>query len=104
MGAMLYREGDKAEIRGVKCEFVVVPLRSVPGHLALGWKKRVEELYQEEAPAEVEAQPKFQTAAEAAKAAPKLSNKQVREKAREAGIDGWDRRQVGKLKEDLGIG
>lgn len=109
MGVMLYKEGDKHEIRGVKCQFVVVPNRSLQGHLAQGWKTRVEDLYPdaepEEAPTVAASQPdipKF-----SATPPPRRSQAEVqriRQRAKEAGIEGWDRRQVGKLEKELELG
>lgn len=106
MGVMLYREGDKHEIRGIKCEFVVVALRSMPGHLAQGWKKRVEDLYQAEepqpaqetAPATPEPDPPAKPKAKAG------SHQAIRNEARDAGIVGWDTKRIGTLKSELGYG
>ncbi len=110
MGVMLYKEGDKHTVRGVKCEFVVVKNRSLKGYLALGWKTRVEDLYQDEPQAPPVATPKpdlqkFSATPPSTTAPPrrtKAESEAIRQEARAAGIEGWDRRQIGKLKLELG--
>lgn len=104
MSVMLYKEGDKETIRGVRCEYIVVPNRALQGHLAQGWKTRVEDLYPDEPKEAPVATPEPDFPKFSATPPPRRTqaeSQRIRQLAKEAGIEGWDRRQVSKLEKEL---
>lgn len=76
----LYRAGTSHIIRGVQCEMTRCRADRLQAHLRAGWVTDPKELIKEEE---------------------ELSNKEVRAAAKEAGLEGWDTRRIGKLKEAL---
>lgn len=83
---VLYRNGDKHEVGGVKCELQRFKNRELEARLQEGWA--VDPLELKKSP---ESKPSKGEA----------SNKQVREMAKEAGIENWEKGRISKLKEQL---
>ncbi len=74
---MLYREGDTHKKNGHPCDLIMVEPRNIEHYVSIGWstkwpiEKKVEE---------------------------GISNDDIREAAKEAGIDGWDTKRISTLK------
>ena len=86
MSVLVYTKGDTHEVRGVKCKMSMVEPQSLNAHLSAGWVLDPVEL-----------------AEDSEKSQPKnADNKQIRAQAKDKGIDGWDKKRVNTLKEELG--
>lgn len=97
MAVYVYTEGDSHEVKGVKCRMELVQASRLQNHLAAGWVvdplDLVKEPEKEEVPEvaeEVEEKPK------------ELSSQDVREEAKEKGLEGWDKKRINTLKKELG--
>lgn len=93
MAVILYREGNETEVSGVKC----ISKRFDPFqyHQAIkdGWVVDPSELYRA---------PTFEEAD--TNNSGKLSVEEIRQAAKEAGIDGWEKGRISRLKRELGYG
>jgi hypothetical protein len=81
---MLFKHGDAVEIKGVKCEYIRVEAKAVDSYLKQGYVKSLSELK-----------------ADTNKSG-KLSNEEIRQAAKEAGLDNWEKGRIKGLKEALG--
>lgn len=45
---LVYKEGDSQEVRGVKCDFLRIPLGKIDMYEALGYKRSVNDLYKKQ--------------------------------------------------------
>lgn len=89
MALQLYRKGDTHNVRGIECELVNIRHDQVDEYLAQGWVRDPKEIDEPEKPDNV---------VELKKTDPKHP---VRQKAKEAGIDGWKTRSISKLEAEL---
>jgi len=81
---MLFKKGDTHEFKGRPCEIIKVSARQVKEYLSKGWFSTLDE-------------------AEADKNdSGKLSNEEIRQAAKEAGLDNWETGRIKGLKEALG--
>lgn len=110
MGVVLYRIGDTHKIRGISCElknFKPYDFQEVLNSDE-GWVKTPEELYlktekKEESEISDEDLLGLDTPIDekAAEALNKLSNTEIRDLAKEAGIENWKQGNLAKLKKAL---
>lgn len=81
---MLFTHGNSIIDKGVECDFVVVSAQEVDEYLSKGYFKTPEEV------------------AADLNDSGKLSNEEIRQAARDAGIDNWEKARINTLKEALG--
>jgi hypothetical protein len=75
MASYLYRVGDTHTVDGVKCEMILVEFDQLEPHLSAGWSADLPSA--------------------------ELSDDEVREAAKAAGIDGWDVKRLKTLRAEL---
>lgn len=104
MAVYLYGEGDTAEVRGVKCELIRIDIADIDYYLERGYVKNPKDLYQAALdPDGNEPTGEIPTREEAdLNNSGKLSNTEVREAAKKAGIDDWETARIKTLKDKLG--
>jgi len=81
---MLFRHGDAVEIKGVKCDFLIVESKAVDSYLNKGYVKNILELKADK------------------NKSGKLSNSEIRQAAKDFGLDNWEKGRIKSLKEALG--
>ena len=81
---MLFRHGDAVEIKGVRCDYVIVKSKAVDSYLKQGYVKNILELKADK------------------NKSGKLSNSEIRKAAKESGVDHWEKGRIKSLKEALG--
>jgi 8-oxo-dGTP pyrophosphatase MutT (NUDIX family) len=109
MAVTLYKRGNTHTVRGVGCKLGKFPPDEIDSRLASGWFFSPEEAWEahEEKPLDFKVlEIKEAKEVERAKADPALnlddmSNKEIREAAKEAGIESWDTTRIKTLKAEL---
>lgn len=91
MAIVLYRKGDSHVVRGVACEASRFEVSSLKNALAAGWVVDPSQI--DKAPTKEKADTNNSG---------KLSVDEVRAAAKEAGIEGYDKKRIKTLKAELG--
>lgn len=89
MACVLYREGVGHVEHGIECEMTTCEAEHLEGLLASGWLVNP---------------PGYKTASAASTEEParvELTDQEVREAAKEAGIDGWETKRINTLRKAL---
>ncbi len=94
MGIMLYKGGDETIVRGVKCIAKRFNARDLQNRLDEGWFVDPSDLYKVATILSFEEADTNDTGL--------LSNKEVRQAAKTAGLDDWQTARIATLKEELG--
>lgn len=81
---MLFKKGNTHLFKGEPCEIVKVSARQVDDYKAQGWFGSLDEANAD------------------ANESGKLSNEEIRQAAKEAGLDNWETGRIKGLKEALG--
>ena len=98
MAVLLYKQGTTHTIRGTLCEMGRFLPDEVHAQLENGWFKSPADAYDLQAEEEPEAK---EIEAEPASSFDGMSNKDIREAAKEAGIESWDTTRIKTLKAEL---
>ena len=85
MAVCLYREGDSHVIGGIPCEVGLFDIVEVSYQLDRGWHESVDGIAGKPEKSNIES----------------VIVHPIRLKAREAGIEGWDKRRIKKLEAEL---
>lgn len=103
MAIQLYKPGKKFNVRGVECDVLNTTIGSLQYHLDDGWFKTPGE-WDEPAKTEPEETEPEETEPDA-QVAPAKSIKEdaekIRQAAKEAGIDGFEKKRISTLKDEL---
>lgn len=90
MAVQLYREGSSHTVRGIECELCNFEISQMEYQLKQGWVKSPEEIG-----ADTTGDPDDTGNDEGTALNP------VRVQAKEAGIEGWDKKRIGTLEAEL---
>jgi hypothetical protein len=95
MAVALYKQGTTHTIRGVLCEMSIFKHDDIANQLKNGWFKSTKEAYelQSEEPAEENK--------ETALNFEYMSNVEIRDAAKKAGIESWETARIATLKTEL---
>lgn len=85
MSIVLYRKGNTHTEFGIECEVHILDTKRLRAALHAGFVTHPKELIEETNSGEDD----------------KLSSQQVRDSAKEAGIEDWDKKRIGTLKAEL---
>jgi hypothetical protein len=90
MAIKLFRKGNTHNVNGIECEIRLFDVKNGRSFIGVdGWCADIEDLEKKEPPEEVIIDPVDH------------SSKNIREMARDAGIDGWEKKRITTLKEEL---
>jgi hypothetical protein len=94
MAIKLFRKGNTHRVNGIECEVRLFPVKYGQSFVGVdGWCVSVEDLEKKEV---VEIEEEIESGSI------DQPSKVVRELAKEAGIDGWEKKRISTLKEELG--
>jgi hypothetical protein len=105
MAYLLYRNGNKHIIWGKSCEYAQFADEDVDQALKDGWVMHPNQLAEEKEVQQVEPTLIEDATFEEIDTndSGKLSSDEVRQAAKEAGIDGWEKKRINTLKKELGV-
>ena len=103
MAFQVYKEGSTHTIRGIECDLMNVnTVSSAQAMLKNGWYSSPEEIGDGAQDTEEKAMQADDEATEEASEAEKELNP-IREKAKAAGIEGWDKKRIKTLEAELDV-
>lgn len=106
MAVILYRKGNTHTVDGVQCEQGRFKVKQMPALLASGWTGNINDLrgssegLAEEVTEEVSEEVPTKEEADTNNSG-KLSPQEIREAAKEAGIEGWEKKRIATLEAEL---
>lgn len=95
MAIMLYTKGDDHEIRGVRCNLIRIQIGQMDYYLDNGYVTDPKELYVDPDLDVTEDGPETGNIC-------KLSNAEIRQAAKDIGLENWETARFDKLKKALG--
>ncbi len=95
MAIQLYKAGDSHEVRGIKCEVANFKPAELEARLAEGWAKSPEDIGNGDKQEEIKE-------AEEELFEEEIDPAEVRERAKVAGIEGWEKKRIKTLINELG--
>jgi len=98
---LLYKTGNSSIIRGVLCDFIRCKISDMDFYKSQGYVKNPKDLLENQVEAKESSTDTFDQVD--TNQSGKLSTNEIRQAAKKANIDGWDKKRVKTLKTELGL-